>query len=112
MRSLVGALLTAGLVIAATAGRTSSQTAPDPTADYQSRARSGELITHVTAAEGQPQIVTVIDPRARVMAVYHVDSATGRITPKSVRNLTWDLQMTDYNTGDPLPQDIRSGLPR
>ena len=113
MRSpLVGALLIAGLVIAATAGRTSSQTAPDPPADYHPRAQSGELITHVTAAEGQPQTVTVIDPRMRVMAIYHVDRVTGQITPKSVRNLTWDLQMIEFNSGDPLPQDIRSGLQR
>jgi hypothetical protein len=67
---------------------------------------------HVAAAEGQPQLVTVIDPRQRVLAVYHVDRASGQITPKSVRNITWDLQMTEYNSGDPLPQDIRSGLPR
>ncbi len=56
--------------------------------------------------------VTVIDPRQRVMAVYHVDRATGEITPKSVRNFTWDLQMIEFNSGNPLPQDIRSGLQR
>jgi hypothetical protein len=108
--SFVGALLIAGLVIAATAGRTSSHPAPDPPGDYSSRIESGDLITHVTAADGQPQLVTVIDPRARVMAVYHVDRSTGQITPKSVRNFTWDLQMIEFNSGNPLPQDIRSGL--
>ena len=56
--------------------------------------------------------MTVIDPKQRVLAVYHVDRASGQITPKSVRNITWDLQMTEYNSGEPLPQDIRSGLPR
>jgi hypothetical protein len=70
------------------------------------------LIAHVTAAEGQPQVVTVIDPRVRVMAVYHVDRDSGQITPKSVRNFTWDLQMIEFNSGNPLPQDIRSGLQR
>ena len=110
--SLVGALLIAGLVIAATAGRTASQPAPGPTADLQPHPQSGDLIAHVTAAEGQPQVVTVIDPRQRVMAIYHVDRATGQITPKSVRNFTWDLQMIEFNSGDPLPQDIRSGLQR
>ena len=108
---LVGALLIAGLVIAATAGRTSSQPAPEPPADYHSHAQSGGLITHVAVAEGQ-QTVTVIDPRTRVMGVYHVDRATGQITPKSIRNFTWDLQMIEFNSGEPLPQDIRSGLPR
>jgi hypothetical protein len=97
-------------VIAATAGPTASQPAPGPPVDNPSRSQSGELIAHVTAADGQSQMVTVIDPRQRVMAVYHVDRTTGQITPKSVRNFTWDLQMIEFNSGNPLPQDIRSGL--
>ena len=108
--SLTGAVLIAGLVIAATAVRSSSEPAAGAPVDFQHRPQSGELITHVTAADGQPQIVTVIDPRERVMAIYHVDRVSGQITPKSVRNFTWDLQMIEFNSGDPLPQDIRSGL--
>jgi hypothetical protein len=107
--SFVGALIVAGLVIAGTAVRSSSQPAA-PAVDFPPRAQSGELITHVTATDGQSQMVTVVDPRQRVMAIYHVDRATGQITPKSVRNFTWDLQMIEFNSGDPLPQDIRSGL--
>jgi hypothetical protein len=41
------------------------------------------------------------------MAVYHVDRASGEIILRSVRNLTWDLQMMEFNSGEPLPQDIR-----
>jgi hypothetical protein len=108
--SLVGAFVVAGLVIAATAGRGSSQSAPEATVDYHTR-QSSELIAHVTAADGQPHVITVIDPRQRVMAIYHVDRSTGQITPKSIRNFTWDLQMSEYNSGDPSPKDIRSGLP-
>jgi hypothetical protein len=107
--SFVGALLVAGLVVAATAGRTSSQ--PVPTS-IPTESQSGDLITHVTAGDGQPQVVTVIEPRKRVMAVYQVDRGTGQITLKSVRNFTWDLQMIEFNSGEPLPQDIRSGLQR
>ena len=44
------------------------------------------------------------------MAVYHVDRATGEITLEGVRNFTWDLQMINFNTGKPLPQEVRSGL--
>jgi hypothetical protein len=110
--SLVGALVTAGLVIAATAGPISSQPASGPPVESQAQTPSGELIAHVSAAEGQPQVITVIDPRVRVMAIYHVDRTTGQITPKSVRNFTWDLQLIEFNGGNPLPQDIRSGLQR
>jgi len=108
--SLVGALLVAGLVIAATAGRSWSESAGGPAVNVSPYAQTAELITHVTAAEGGPQVVTVIDPRQRVMAVYHVDRASGKIMPMSVRNFTWDLQMIEFNSGNPLPQDIRSGL--
>jgi hypothetical protein len=109
--SFVGALLGASLVIAATALPGASEPAGGAAIDAPVRS-GGELITHVTAADGQPLVVTVIDPRQRVMAVYHVDRATGVITPKSIRNFTWDLQMIEHNSGSPLPQDIRNALPR
>ncbi len=109
--SIAGAVLIAGLVIAATAARSSSEPPYGPPVE-PARVGNGELIAHVTAADGVPQIVTVIDPRQRVMAIYHVDRTTGQITPKSIRNFTWDLQMIEYNSGDPLPQDVRSGLQR
>jgi hypothetical protein len=110
--SFIGALLGASLVIAVTALPGSSEPAGGAAIDAPIRTGGSELITHVTAADGQPQIITVIDPRQRVMAVYHVDRTTGVITPKSVRNITWDLQMIEFNSGSPLPQDIRNGLQR
>jgi hypothetical protein len=110
-RSLFGAVICAGLVIAATAGRGKSEPAYGGGGDLSSLPISGELIAHVSTADGQPQVVTVIDPRQRVIGVYHVDRGTGEITLKSVRNFTWDLQMVEFNSGDPLPQDVRSGLP-
>ena len=57
--------------------------------------------------DGKQQI-TIVDPRQRVMAVYHVDRATGALALKSVRNLQWDLQIEDYNSGSPAPRDIRA----
>jgi hypothetical protein len=110
--SLIGALIVAVLVMAANAGTGVSESAYSPPANYPAIANAPELITHVTAAEGQSQLITVIDPSERVMAVYHVDRATGQITPKSIRKITWDLQMIEFNSGDPSPQDIRSGLQR
>ena len=57
--------------------------------------------------DGRQQI-TVVDPRQRVMAVYHIDRASGAVSLKSVRNLTWDLQIEDFNSGTPAPRDIRA----
>jgi hypothetical protein len=57
--------------------------------------------------DGRQQI-TIVDPRQRVMAVYHVDRASGALQLKSVRNLQWDLVIEDYNSGSPAPRDIRA----
>jgi hypothetical protein len=111
-RMLFGAMCCAGLVIAATAGRGSSEPANDGRGEFAPYPSAGELMAFVDAAEGHPHTVTVIDPRQRVIGVYHVDRATGEIALKSVRNFTWDLQMVDFNSGEPLPQDVRSGLRR
>jgi hypothetical protein len=106
-RSLIGVLLGTLLIVAVMVGTGSSE----PTAVGQAPVASvanAPLIAHVTAVDGGPQTVTVIDPSQRVMAVYHVDKSTGEIALRSVRNLTWDLQLIDFNSGKPLPQEIRT----
>ena len=110
---LFGVLLGAGLVMAAFAVPGSSQPVPvqGGSGEVGAAHPGSELVTYVTAVAGQPQTVIVIDPRTRVMAVYHVATPGGEIALKSVRNITWDLQMTDFNSGTPTPQDIRNGLP-
>ena len=55
-------------------------------------------------------MLTVIDPRQRVIGVYHIDLSTGKITLKSVRNIQWDLQVEEFNNVSPLPKEIRSSL--
>jgi hypothetical protein len=104
-RSLFGAVLGTLLVLGLYAGSGFSEpTATSAGAPYQP---SSSLITHVPPAEGGPQSVVVVAPAERVLAVYHVDKTTGEITLRSVRNITWDLQMLEFNSGEPLPQDIR-----
>ncbi len=70
----------------------------------------GELIAlNSDVEEGRQQIV-VIDPRSRVMSVYHIEHATGVISLKSVRNIHADLLMDEFNTESPLPKEIRAIL--
>lgn len=73
----------------------------------------GLIALTAEVSEGRQQL-TVIDPRSRVIGVYHVQLSNGEISLKSVRNIHWDLQMTDFNGVRPLPQEIRSmsGLDR
>jgi len=76
-------------------------------AGLQRAIASGQLIAlSVEAGDGHQQ-VTLVDPKLRVMSVYHVDKATGEISLKSVRNFHWDLQMEDYNGDEPSPREIR-----
>ena len=73
----------------------------------QGPAGDGGLITLMAASDESGQHLVLIDPRIRVMGVYHIKRESGEVTLKSVRNFKWDLQMLEYNGTSPLPQDIR-----
>ncbi len=110
-RAILGALLGAGLVVVAVGlcGQRNEvfaqREAPYPTAAV------GELIAIPTGPLGErSQMLTVVDPRQRVMSVYRIDGGSGKIALLSVRNIQWDLQMTDFNGVEPLPREIRRQL--
>jgi len=69
---------------------------------------TSDLITSTAAVAGNQQLVTVIDPKTRVLAVYMIDGATGLVSLKSVRAFQWDLQLAEFNGTAPLPREIRS----
>lgn len=68
---------------------------------------SPDLLALSAEVEGRQQI-TVIDPKEKVLAVYHVDRTTGAVSLRSVRNLQWDLQIEDFNSTNPTPREIRA----
>jgi len=107
--ALLGALVGAGLVVAASSlsGQTRGM-APARSFHAAVGPEQGLIALASPAADGG-QLVTVIDPRLRSMAVYRVDAA-GRIRLTSVRNIQWDLQLMELNSESPLPQEIRSLL--
>ena len=112
-RAVLGALLGAGLVMAAVAaaeqrGEITSQRTM-PAAPAPAAVAGSELIVVPASLGEKGQMLTVVDPRQRVISVYHIDAA-GKIALKSVRNIQWDLQMTYLNNDLPLPQEIRSLL--
>jgi hypothetical protein len=107
----IGALLSAGVLIAILTGTGRSDPAYGPQqAVAATPALDGGLITHLSGADGQVQTLTVLDPHSRWIGVYHI-AGSGEITLKSARNFSWDLQLIEFNSGKPLPQEIRSGLP-
>lgn len=88
-----------------------------PTKVFGSPAGAGPASSHGLMAVGciatdKGQQLTVLDPETKVMGVYQVDTASGEIVLKSVRNIYWDLQMVEFNTTNPSPAEIRSLLER
>lgn len=107
-RMLFGALLGTLLVLGLTVVDGQSEPPAMVPSSIVPNQPASNLHTHVLPAEGGTPAVVVVDASQRVMAVYHVDKTTGEIALRSVRNITWDLQMLEFNSGEPLPQDIRN----
>jgi hypothetical protein len=105
---LLGALALVGCVCAAWAAP--GTVLPVPAARLTDRDASGDMMAFATTLGEDRQQITLIDPRTRVMSVYHVEPKSGEIVLKAVRNVTWDMQMTAFNGTSPLPQEIRSQL--
>jgi hypothetical protein len=106
MRAWAGGMLLGAIVVVVGALGFPEAQAQRPAAGE--RATSTDLIAlSFDGGEGRQQI-TVVDPQNRVMAVYHVDRATGGLALKSVRHLTWDLLIEDFNSANPTPREIRA----
>lgn len=95
----VGAVVAVAGIYSPTAG--GGNAATDPT---------GPLWISSWPTGGDRQILVVIDPASRQAAVYHVDAATGGLTLKSTRDLTWDLLVDDFNAEPPTPESLRKML--
>ena len=100
--AFVGALVSA---LASGAIPLGSAAHADRTTPFQG---TDDLITSTAMTSDNRQLVTIIDPKTRVLAVYMVDGTTGNIALKSVRNFHWDLQLVEFNGGNPLPREIQS----
>jgi hypothetical protein len=113
-RAILGTLVGVGVVMVAVAvaqqrGEMFAQRAA-PTAATATATAGTELIVTSALLADKAQMLTVVDPRQRVVAVYQIELATGKIALKSARNIQWDLQISDMNTEAPLPQQIQSML--
>ena len=71
---------------------------------------SGGLITHVLDLESRKTRVIVVDPQTRAIGVYDVAHDTGEIQLKSIRRVHADLQLIEFNSGEPSPEDIQNRL--
>jgi hypothetical protein len=111
-RAVLGALVGASLVAVAIGvfGQRGEVFAQRLAAPPNSTVGSSDLIALPGPAGEKGQMLTVIDPRQQTIGVYCIDSATGKISLRSVRAIRWDLQMTDFNGDNPLPREVRLQL--
>jgi hypothetical protein len=110
-RAILGALVGVGFVMVAVAvaeqrGDGLAQRGTPPTA--VAAAAGSEMIVVPTSLGDREQMLTIVDPRQRVLCVYHIDLATGKIALRSVRNIQWDLRINDLNNEKPLPQEVQT----
>lgn len=113
MRTVVlGVLIGAGLVIAAAElASARNEAAALVPATMQPVLPEGQLIGVPLSKVGeQYQGLVVLDPKSRVLAVYHIDLHSGGVGLQSVRKIDFDLRMDSFNTKVPLPQEVQSYL--
>ncbi|MGD0899629.1 MAG: hypothetical protein ABR915_17500 [Thermoguttaceae bacterium] len=108
-RAILGLLAGAGLMAVAVTLASQAGDAPAQRAAYPP-VGTGDLIAVPTPLGDKGQLLTVIDPRQQTIAVYAIEVPGGKISLRSVRNIRWDLQMTDFNGETPLPREIRLQL--
>lgn len=56
------------------------------------------------------RLILIVDQELRTMAVYHVEGASGDVTLKSSRDISWDLMVGDFNARPPKPADLKRML--
>jgi len=66
--------------------------------------------TAMTPLEDGRQMLLVVDPENRALAIYHVDPAGGTVTLKSSRDISWDLLVGEFNAQEPKPAALKRML--
>ncbi len=107
MRGMVAGMVVGGLLVGAFTVWWSEWPTAQAQVERPGKGQSGELIGFVVVGETSP-FVAVVDPQTRVLGVYEIHPTTGAISLRSVRNLSWDLQLEEFNTGSPNPKEIRA----
>ncbi len=70
----------------------------------------GELFAIQGSAIDGQQLIVLIDPQERTLGSYLVDTRSGQIALRSVRNIRWDLQLETFNGTEPTPEKIQALL--
>ena len=70
-------------------------------------AAPGALQVYPTPVNENVQLIYVVDPVKRALAVYRMEVKSGKLKLEAVRQCKWDLMLTHLNNEKPHPDDIR-----
>jgi hypothetical protein len=112
-RAILGAVVGAALAVAAVVFFDhASEVLAQRVTTYPPAIGGSDLIAVPSTAGDKGQLLTVIDARNHTIGVYGIEPSSGKITLRSVRNISWDLEMMEFNSDTPSPKQIRSQLGR
>ena len=109
MKNVAGALLVSLCVAAAWQGL-ASPVVGQPGSKAISQPTNSLVVTRIGTGQAGKERLVVVDTVSQTMAVYHIGEAKGEIRLESVRNIRWDLQVQEFNSASPTPEEIRAGL--
>lgn len=89
---------------------TTAGPAPGAPAGSSPRAEAAGLWMSDSPLDNGRRLLIVVDPASKRAAVYHIDTATGTLSLKSARDLTWDLALEDFNAQEPRPAALKAML--
>ncbi len=111
MRTVVlGFVVVVGLVIVGMAAGPERVEAPGvrvPWSQLQSTLANADMIAVSATVGDKFQMLSLVDPKQKVISVYRIDFATGNISLEAVRNFQYDQQLLQHNTKDPTPEQIK-----
>ena len=58
---------------------------------------TGGLWVSTSQIETGLQMLLVVDPETKVLAVYHIETSNGKVSLRSTRALGYDLQIENFN---------------
>jgi hypothetical protein len=102
-------LAVAAVIVAGWLWLAGGQTAAQRPAPPESVAPGGLWISASPLDESR-RLLLVIDPQFKNAAVYHLEAATGALTLKSTRDISYDLMVGDFNAQAPKPADLKKML--
>lgn len=79
-------------------------------AERMANATSGPLWVSESPIDDSTRLLTVIDQESRRIAIYQINIATGTLTLRSTRDISWDLMVGDFNAQEPRPAALQKML--